>query len=48
MILQRQMLEYRIFVAEPDTPLSQSFNKGRVMNAAFLEALKIDYKLAID
>jgi hypothetical protein len=32
MILQRQQLDYRIFVAEPTTPVNVSFNKGRVMN----------------
>lgn len=42
LILQRQQLDYRIFVVEPTTPLNIRFNKGRVMNAAFIEALKID------
>jgi hypothetical protein len=42
LILRRQMVDYRIFVVEPTTPLNISFNKGRVMNAAYLEALKID------
>lgn len=36
------MHDYRIFVVEPTTPLNVRFNKGRVMNAAYLEALKID------
>jgi hypothetical protein len=45
MVLQRQMHEYRIFVVEPTTPLSVRFNKGRVMNAAFLEALKEDSQI---
>ena len=40
MILQRQMLDYRIYVVEPNTPLDTRFNKGRVMNSAFLEAMK--------
>lgn len=44
LILQKQMHEYRIFVVEPTTPLHLSFNKGRAMNAAYLEALKMDYK----
>ena len=42
LILQRQSVEYRIFVVEPTTPLNVRFNKGRVMNAAYLEALKVD------
>jgi hypothetical protein len=42
LILQRQQLDYRIFVVEPTTPSNVRFNKGRVMNAAFIEALKID------
>jgi beta-1,4-galactosyltransferase 1 len=42
LILQRQQLDYKIFVVEPNTPLNIRFNKGRVMNAAFLEALKVD------
>ncbi len=45
MILQRQLHDYRIFVVEPTTPLNVRFNKGRVMNAAFLEALKTDDKI---
>lgn len=42
--LQRQQIDYRIFVAEPTTPLKTKFNKGRVMNSGifyyslFLEA----------
>ena len=42
MFLQRQLLDYRIFVVEPTIPLNVSFNKGRVMNSAYLEALKVD------
>ena len=41
-IMQRQMHEYRIFVIEPTSLMRQNFNKGRVMNAGFLEALRID------
>jgi hypothetical protein len=32
-ILKRQMLDYRIIVVEPTTPLDIKFNKGRVMNS---------------
>jgi hypothetical protein len=42
LILQRQMIEYRIFVTEQFGNKTIPFNKGRIMNAAFLEALKID------
>ena len=49
-LLQRQMLDYRIMVVEPSTPLDTSFNKGRVMNAGWLVVqllllllLQIDY-----
>ncbi|CAF0902217.1 unnamed protein product [Brachionus calyciflorus] len=45
MFLQRQMLDYRIFVVEPTIPLNISFNKGRVMNSAYLEVLKVDPKI---
>ncbi len=45
LIMQRQLHDYRIFVVEPTTPLNVRFNKGRVMNAAFLEALKTDEKI---
>lgn len=31
--LQRQQIEYRLFVVEPTTPLKIKFNKGRVMNS---------------
>ena len=31
--LPRQLIDYRIFVVEPTTPLSVKFNKGRVMNS---------------
>ncbi|XP_013400789.1 beta-1,4-N-acetylgalactosaminyltransferase bre-4-like [Lingula anatina] len=37
-ILQRQMIEYRIVVAEQFG--SELFNKGRLMNAAFIECKK--------
>jgi hypothetical protein len=33
LILQRQQLDYRIFVVEPTSPPEVRFNKGRVMNA---------------
>lgn len=39
------MHEYQIFVVEPTTPLKVRFNKGRVMNAAYLEALKMRSKI---
>ena len=42
MILQRQLIDYRIFVVEPHISADDCFNKGRVMNSAFLEALKLD------
>jgi hypothetical protein len=42
MFLRKQMISFRIFVVEPSTPLEIAFNKGRVMNAAYLEVLKID------
>lgn len=42
LILQRQLHDYRIFVVEPTTPPNIRFNKGRIMNAAYLEALKVD------
>jgi hypothetical protein len=42
LVMQRQLRDYRIFVVEPNTPSDLPFNKGRVMNAGFLEALKID------
>ena len=42
LILQRQMIAYRIFVTEQYGNKTMPFNKGRIMNAAFLEALKID------
>ena len=42
LILQRQLIDYRIFVTEQFGNKSLPFNKGRIMNAAFLEALKID------
>lgn len=42
LLLQRQKRYYRIFVVEPTTPAHLDFNKGRVYNAAYLEALKID------
>lgn len=38
-ILKRQQLHFRIFVVEQDGNLT--FNKGRIMNAAFKEALKM-------
>ena len=41
LVLQRQLIEYRIFVVEPTTPLDVPFNKGRIMNSAFIEALKL-------
>ena len=34
LLLQRQLINYRILVAEPNTTLNKPFNKGRVMNAA--------------
>lgn len=37
-ILQRQQLHYTIYVVEQDGP--NTFNKARIMNAAFREALK--------
>ena len=40
MFLQRQLLDYRIYVVEPTSPLYTNFNKGRVYNSGFLEALK--------
>jgi hypothetical protein len=42
LILQRQLIDYRIFVTEQFGNKTVPFNKGRIMNAAFLEALKID------
>ena len=42
LVLQRQLIEYRIFVVEPTTPLDIPFNKGRIMNSAYLEALKLN------
>lgn len=42
MFLQRQLLDYRIFVVEPKIQDNTSFNKGRVMNSAYLEAIKVD------
>lgn len=39
-ILQRQQISYRIFVVEQAG--NATFNKGRIMNVAFLEILKID------
>jgi hypothetical protein len=33
LILQRQLLDYRIYVVEPTTPMDIKFNKGRVMNS---------------
>jgi hypothetical protein len=42
MLLQRQLVDYRIFVVEPEGVQNSTFNKGRVMNAAYLEALKLD------
>ena len=42
LVLQRQLIEYRIFVVEPTTPLDVPFNKGRIMNSAYLEALKLN------
>ncbi|XP_070189947.1 beta-1,4-N-acetylgalactosaminyltransferase bre-4-like isoform X2 [Littorina saxatilis] len=38
-ILKRQQLHFRIFVVEQHG--NQTFNKGRIMNAAFKEALKM-------
>ena len=37
-ILQRQQLEYRIFVIEQSR--EESFNRGTLLNAGFVEALK--------
>lgn len=42
LFLQRQQIEYRIFVAEPTTPLKIKFNKGRVMNSGKLIGKKIN------
>ena len=36
MILQTQLLDYRIFVVEPTSPPEVRFNKGRVMNSVIL------------
>ena len=44
-LLQKQMLDYRIFVVEGNYPPDMPFNKGRIMNAGFLEILKIYPKL---
>ena len=45
LILQKQLIEYRIFVTEQFGNSTTPFNKGRIMNAAFLEALKIYPKI---
>lgn len=39
-MLQRQELNYRIFVVEQTG--NQTFNKARLMNAGFIEAMKLD------
>jgi hypothetical protein len=44
-VLQRQQIEYRLFVTEQYGNVSKPFNKGRIMNAAFIEALKINEKI---
>jgi hypothetical protein len=40
--VQKQKIEYRIFVVEPNSSPDINFNKGRSMNAAFIEVLKLD------
>ena len=41
-VLQRQQLEYQIFLVEHVERDNLPFNKGAVMNAGFLEASKLD------
>ena len=41
-ILQRQMLDYRIYVVEPDNDISIPFNKGSLYNSGFLTAMSDD------